>query len=280
MALISILLAFIGYSILNIAQAGQKIGLSMMPESRVKGLAIWIIATLATSVSFFIVLYAVSVGNVSQVGAMAGSGLVSLALFSALVMKEKIGKRDVLGIIIVLAGAALIGAFARESEPAQILLYILYIFLAIVSLLYILSLVTVRKKISIMGILIGGFAGALGGFVLLFQKISTSEIGRAGSLVGESSKIGETLTNPYALIWILLSIVSMAVLQFAYKRDTAIRIIPAFMANLILVPVLGGVICFQEKLSYPQWLGVILILAGMFFLTVKPKKKRLESAPR
>ncbi len=271
-ALISILLAFAGYSILNISQAVQKFGLGLLPGKRIKGLTIWTLATLSTTGSIFIVLCAVAIGSVSLVGAMAGTGLASLAVFSNFVMKEKIGKREIMGILIILSGAAFIGALAAEPEPKAIKLTILFILLSSVSVFYILSLLILRKNHGFIGILIGGFAGALGGFIPLFQKVTALNLGRTGSLLAESSWFGGMLTNIYALIWILLSIVSMLILQFSYKWDKAIRIIPAFTANYIMIPVLGGVICFTEKLHLLQWLGVVFILIGVFLLTVKPEK--------
>lgn len=138
-----------------------------------------------------------------------------------------------------------------------------------------------NKKL-LTGLLIGGFAGALGGFVPLFQKVSISGFGRrfsiayrSASYTASSNQPGwmpqakEILTNPFALIWVILSIVSMVILQFSYKRDKAIRIVPVFSANYIVIPVLGGVIGFNEKLHFIQWLGIVLILFGVFVLTVK-----------
>jgi len=74
--------------------------------------------------------------------------------------------------------------------------------------------------------------------------------------------------NPYALLWIALSVGSMIVIQFAYRHDKAIRIIPAFSANYILVPVLLGVFCFRETLHPFQWIGVVVILLGVLCLTL------------
>ena len=280
-AVLSILTAFIGYSVLNIAQASQKIGSSLYKKNKAKGLSVWITATLATSVSMFIILYAVSLGSVSIVGAMAGTGLASLTLFSMLIMKEKVSLRELLGVAIILGAAALIGAFTKENNSEEFRLDILFMFLGIVVIPYSVLCIIMNKKLFA-GLLIGGFAGALGGFVPLFQKVSTSGFGRRFSIAYRSASYAassdrpewimqakEILTNPFALIWVILSIVSMVVLQFSYKRDKAIRIIPVFSACYIVIPVLGGVIGFNEKLHSIQWLGIMLIMLGVFVLTIK-----------
>jgi drug/metabolite transporter (DMT)-like permease len=60
----------------------------------------------------------------------------------------------------------------------------------------------------------------------------------------------------------------MIVIQFAYRHDRAVRLIPYFTSCSILVPVIGGVLALGERLRAPQWLGVTLILAGLLLLTL------------
>jgi drug/metabolite transporter (DMT)-like permease len=275
--MLSILLGFLGYSILNIAQATQKIGLRLAKQKKLKGRLLWTAATLGTSVSVFVLLWAVSLGSASLVGAMAGTGLAALAVFAHFVMKERVGKKELTGIVIIISGAALIGYLAEKNKAGVILLDRLFILLGIVILLYVVLWIVFAQKDSTAGIVIGGFAGALGGFIPLFQKVATSAPGRESAFFPASPGSEATLwsgllsifANPYALIWIGLSIISVVVLQFSYKRDTAIRIIPSFSANCLLIPLIGGVACFLEQLHILQWLGVVLILGGLFLLTVK-----------
>ncbi len=280
--LLSMLIAFIGYSIRYISSACQKIGLKVRETKKVKGSAIWAIATLCSSVSVFVVLYAVAIGSVSIVATMAGTGLVSLAVFSALVMKESIRKRELLGILLILGAAALIGSFIRESKTSVIFLHALFLVLAILLVVYTLLLVVLRNQKKILGILIGVFAGTISGFVPIFQKVATGPLGRASSLIQTPGGVRpsgvqdlnvidhakEVFLNPYALLWIVLSVGSMVIMQFAYKHDRAIRIIPAFSANYILIPVLLGVLCFRETLHPFQWIGVLFIFIGVLLITM------------
>jgi len=113
-AILSLIAAFSGYSIHSIAQAGQKIGLATAGKRRVRGLSIWILSTLSMPVAISLILYAVSIGNASLVGAMSGSGLASLAVFSHLYMRERITKRELTGVFIIVAAAILIG---RKTFP-------------------------------------------------------------------------------------------------------------------------------------------------------------------
>jgi uncharacterized membrane protein len=239
---LSLIIAFAGYSMHNIGQAGQKIGLAYVRRSWLAGTAIWILASTGTTVAAFLLLYAVSLGSVALVGAMGGSGLASLALFSFLVLKEPIGAREIAGIAVIFGAAALIGAFHRALPPVSFTPLVLFLFLAAVCLIYILLWVAFSRRHGSVGIVIAGFSGALGGVVPLFQKVSTSDYGRARSLLelqfqstGRFVQLlqrgAQILSNPYALLWMAISVVSMIIMQFSYRKDTAIRLVPSFASN-------------------------------------------------
>ena len=182
-ALLSLLAAFVGYSIHATAQAGQKIGLAIAVRHRVRGLTVWTLATLSMPLSVFLVLFAVSIGNASLVGAMSGSGLISLAIFSHLQMHERISKRELLGVFIITAAATLIGCFNVKTTPTEPALTSLYIYLPVVCGLYLLLWFLFRHRDRIVGVVIAGLSGALGGFVPLFQKMSTSPRGLSKALL-------------------------------------------------------------------------------------------------
>jgi len=276
----SLLFAFAGYSIHSIAQAGQKIGLAITDRHRAKGVIVWILSTLSMPIAAFLILYAVSIGNASLVGAMSGSGLATLAVFSHLYMHEGISKQELIGVFTVIVAAILIGSFRLDTIAKEPSLSALYIYLPVVCGSYLLFWLLFRKRIDIVGIAIAGFAGALGGFVPLFQKVSTSPRGlsqpllrfhfRTESPISTLLQKGvDLLSNPWALAWIVISLLSMGVMQFAYRRGKAIQLIPAFAANTIAVPVVGGIVAFEERLHPVQWIGVALIITGVFLLTLK-----------
>lgn len=268
LSVLSLFIAFVGYSVQNISQASQKIGLLRMKHDRKTGMLIWGASTIGTGLSTLILLVAVSLGQVSLVGAMAGTGLVSLSVYSRFMMKEIPGKREIAGVGLILFSAVLIGVFAQDVSRAVIEISLLTIKLIVVSLIYVVLWITFKKKKSVLCVVLGGYSGALGGFVSQFQKISTS-----GSLNGQlvtGSLFGiETLINPFTLLWILLSISSMVVLQFAHKNGQPMQVIPSFSANFILIPVIGGVTCFGEVLYPVQWLGVGVIIIGVLMITIK-----------
>jgi uncharacterized membrane protein len=288
--IVSLIAAFAGYSIHSIAQAGQKIGLAVASKQQVKGLAVWILSTVSMPIAVFLILYAVSIGNASLVGAMSGSGLASLAVFSHLYMREPIRRRELIGVSTIVGAAVLIGLFEVDRPIADPNLTALYIYAPVVCGTYLLLWLIFHNRERIIGILIAGLAGALGGFVPLFQKVSTTPLGLSQPLlrINVSSNTAfaalvergaRLLSNPWALTWIVISLASMVVMQFAYRRGKAIQLIPAFAGNTITIPVVGGVIAFSERLHPIQWIGVVLILSGVLLLTFRAEHS-LEPSPR
>ena len=120
------------------------------------------------------------------------------------------------------------------------------------------------------GFVVASAGGSLGGFTLIFQKVSTSEIGRASSFIvrrspshdGLIGQVLDVLANPYTLLWVALSILATLVLQLSYRDEAAIRVIPAFGVSYILIPVVGGLFFFREPSHPLQWIGIGLILLG------------------
>ena len=147
--------------------------------------------------------------------------------------------------------------------------------------------VVFNRRHGAVGIVIAGFAGALGGMIPLFQKISTSEFGRARSLLELEfetpgrflrmvEKGAEIFSNPFALLWMGIAVTSTLVMQFSYRRDEAIRVIPAFSANYLTVPVIGGLLVFGDRLHALQWAGVALIVGGVVLLTLKSRAAAVD----
>ncbi len=279
---LSILIAFLAYSMLDLGKTFQKVGLEAMKSSRARGTVVWLAASAATSTSSFLILYAVSLGSVLIVGAMAGTGLVAVTVLSVLMMKERVGRREILGVVCVMTAPFLLASVYQEPPATRLVIEHLFYFLGSILLAFVVLILIFRRRKPIRGILLAGIAGTLGGFVILFQKISTSALGRAAAFfhLGDSPPDTARLSvipvllpllhvfaNPYAAAWIALSLLSTLVLQLSYSYGEAIRLIPSFNSAYILIPILGGVLIFREPLRPLQWTGVALILCGVSVLT-------------
>lgn len=259
--LAAIALSVLGYSILNLTQAVQKIGLHARDRDKTRGTVIWLIATALATLSVLLIYAAISLASVAVVGAMAGTGLVALTLFSALWMHEELALRHVLAIVGIVAGAVLVGLYDSEgSGDARIRL--LYGLLAAGVVAGVLGWILTRKS-GARAVVVGGFAGFLGAYAQLFQNISTAGTDFADGIL---PFLLAALTEPLTAVWVALSLSSLVVIQFAYKHGDAIQIIPVFTSMFILTPVLGGILVFQETLVLLQILGIAGIVTGTIVL--------------
>jgi len=261
-SIIAIILAFLGYSMLNIGQAGQKIGLGMRTDNAVLGWSIWGGSTAATALAFILVFGAIAMGSVSIVGAMAGTGLASLALFSRLVMKESLPPLSLISIAAIIAAAAVLAIFDRSGETSPNVTRLM-VLLGIGAAAYI-ALIFLAPSKTIRGVAIGGLSGFLGAASQLFQRLGTINI---DPTMGIQSFTGQVISQPVTLVWIGLTLLSMVVIQFSYSHAQAVQIVPVFTANFIILPAVGGVIAFGEAMHPLQWIAVAVMLAGSMVLS-------------
>ena len=113
------------------------------------------------------------------------------------------------------------------------------------------------------GAVVGGFSGFLGAYSQLFQEHGTTATSIS---LGIGPFVSSLITNPITLVWLALSIISMVVLQFAYRHGRAIEVIPSFMGNFIVMPVIGGVVIFGQSLTPLQWVGAGMIVVASVVL--------------
>ncbi|MFP4211470.1 MAG: hypothetical protein ACLFR8_09525 [Alkalispirochaeta sp.] len=260
-SLLALLLSVLGYSILNISQAVQKIGLSLYTRNRVAGATVWVGALLASGVSFGIVFIALSIGTVSVVGAAAGTGLVSVAIFSAVFLGESVRRDKILALAAIVAGAALVALFPVEGTDIyrEVLLWVIP---AVVSVIAVIVVVLLPRGAP-RAITVAGFSGFLGAYSQLFQKRAAEGVSGAE---GFAEVVARLVHDPINLVWVGMSASSMVVIQFAYRHAEATRIIPVFTALFIITPVLGGIAVYGERLSPLQWCGVVAISVGAVVL--------------
>ena len=269
--ILSIVVAFAAYTMLDMGKVFQKIGLAEMGSRRLRGMAIWLAASTATSVSSLLILYAVSLGSVVVVASMAGTGLAAVTLFSAISMGEPVRPREVGAVACIMAAPFLMGSVYLDPLASPLVIeHMFYALGASLAVLLPLALV-LRARTKAFGIVLALTGGVLGGFMILFQDISTTAQGRAASLIRSGAAGGGAvapgwvgvLVNPFAAMWVLLSLLSTFALQLSYRHGAAIRLIPSFNAAYILVPVLGAVFLLSQPLHPLQWAGVALVLAGI-----------------
>ncbi len=270
-SVIVLLCAVAGYSILSISQAGQKIGLHTIPERPRRGWAIWILSTIGTALSFFLVLAAIGIGSVALVGAMTGVGMASLTIFSRYVLREHVGRREIAAVVAVAIGAGLVGVVPLDTTGSARTEW-LYWSVGVAIAVYGGAAVSVGRRHH-RGMILGGLAGSMAAFSQLFQKLGAFSFTVDQGLL---ALVVSVATNRAILISVAITVVSMLVAQVAYTRAQAIRVIPSYTAHASAVPVVGGMLVFDERLQPLHWFGVVILFAGTMVLVLGRRNAELE----
>lgn len=266
--LLAVLIAFFAYALLNVSQATQKDGIDRIRKERGYGWTIWWIGTIGTAVPFFMILAALNMGNVSLVGAMAGTGLPVMTIFSHVVLREEVDRRQIVGIALILGGGVVVGLFAPEASSGSTSFNRLILLSAIIPVVLLLLWYVKYRLPGRDAWILGALAGSFAGISVLFQEAATSEGGRAlgRELEGLHPIVAEyapVLLNPITAVWVGATVLAFASSQLAYARGDSVRVVPPFVAAQIVVPLLGGLVAFSESLAIPQWLAIVTILAGL-----------------
>jgi uncharacterized membrane protein len=102
-------------------------------------------------------------------------------------------------------------------------------------------------------------AGFLLGIAALFAKLAMSEV----SLL--------IIISPIAWMALLLAVAGFLLMQFALQGYVS-KIMPIITGVSIIVAIVLAFIFLTETIAYVKWLGIFLVLAGVFGLTINNEK--------
>jgi uncharacterized membrane protein len=211
-----------------------------------------------TVVSFYFSFRALAMVSVSLVAALGGIGLITLAIFSFFVLKEKINRSMVVGMVVIGVGTTVFGLFTKEEAPVTINLSGLFLFVvAAIGLSLIIALISVARGYWYAGVMFGTVSGLFGGISMAFQKCSVA-----------SGQVNlQLLTNVFFYGSAIATGISFLVTQFALTKGTAITVVPSYYIAMLVLPQIGAMLIFAEYLELIQWVGVALLVLGIVLLT-------------
>ena len=236
----------------------------------------WTLGELLLILDFVVYQFALSRYEVSVVKPLVNLNLIFVITFGVVFMKEKITKREIIAILLIILGSVSITFYSVETETIPNL-YILFIFAALVFGLVFIGALTIQKKSGVKNYeyFVSIFCGALYGLGAIFNKA-----------------MYQTVYNPqlFFIIFLILFGISYFIAfmygQFAYSQGRMSLVSTIVNIISILVPFLGGILIFGENFilwiegeiqfpgSYMKVIGLILIVSGVL-LAYNPKKERL-----
>ena len=199
--------------------------------------------------------------------------VVSLAA-SALVLKKKPTRRQSLGIAITLIGV-LVTVFAAGNSTS--LSVTGYIFLTIAVISYALYSVFVEKasdfteaEITYIQLCAGALVFVVTAFIKGFANGTTVEL------------IALPFSNIHFLIAILYQGIGCSILAFFMSNAAIARIgvnrTSSFIGASTVVSILAGMLILGEPFSWLQFVGAVIIIAGIYTANSEKRRKKVERA--
>jgi len=278
----SIAIGLAGFSLFGVAMVMMKYGAGVLADPRTmftgrenrKKSAVWILGCGANVAYVVLFSIALGMGHASVVSALNGFGLVVAALLSSLFLRERISRSEALGMCAVVLGTGAVGYWGRQSIEEFVFSPSVFWGFALATFFVNLAAAgwTLLRGYRGADIVFAANAGYLGGISALLQKIFMTPLMETWGEGAGAGRLAALLSEPYAYAFLVTSMASFAMIQVAYQFGKAVRVVPTFSSAIILTPVAGAAVVFHEEIRGGQWVGIALILAGIFLLSAQKQR--------
>ena len=220
----------------------------------------WLGGLLVQTAGWACYVIAVSKAPVSMVAVMMQGGIGLFVIASVVILGERANRREWIGIGAIILGMLMLtlslqgGEADSAFDPSTLL-----IFAALLTILGLAPMAVARMKASgAADAIFSGVAFGLGG---LFTKAMTLELSGAGG-----SLALRIVSCPYVYAVIVANIVGIVMLQNSFHSARAIIAMPLSGALSNIVPIIGGMIVFGERLPVDSMAAAMRV--GAFVLTI------------
>ena len=277
---LAVVLGLLAFALLNTGMGTQKYAAEVWfsgktilktAENR-KKLGIWFFGLFQVGIAMILLSVAVSMSNISTISPLSGFGLVVLAVFSYYILGEQLTKKEIIAVGIVLTGTCWLGIHLQKPANQPVDESLLWIVLGVTLLPPVFGcLYSYKNNWKWAGPIFSSCGAIIASFALIFPKLFSNEISLLESNV--SNGLIAITKNPYVYLYILFNLAAMVPLQIAYRYGKAFVVIPIYSAMYMILPILFGVILFEEHLFSQQWLGILIVIAGVITLTMKSRSE-------
>ncbi|MFO8056560.1 MAG: EamA family transporter [bacterium] len=257
----------LGAIAMNLGNGVQKMkvhvltkGWAMFSREYRRDRRIWLMGVIGSTISAGLFSYAMNLTDKpSTISSLVGIGLIALVIFAWLVLKEKIGPREITGCAMVIIGTTVLAYFEVPIEdPASFVLVELITYIGIIMAAFALLVVYTLVTGNLHGVIFGCLAGTFIGIGLFIADIALVESG--GSFLGQ-------LKNPYPYVAMVAGVSALAVTQVGFLRARAVVVVPCQNSFTILIPLLLEYLVYTIHLSPPQYLGIVVLIPGVIVLS-------------
>jgi drug/metabolite transporter (DMT)-like permease len=265
-------MAIVASTLLNVGKGVQKWKVVVLrhktrvlaPEHR-RDFAIWGAGVLMTTVaSIFYSLALKFTDKPSTVSSLNGVGLIGLVLFAWLVLKERVGSREVAGAGLVILGTAVMGMFDVTIEGHQQFSLAGFLLCAgAMTAVFVPAAVIAWRTRKLHGLTFGAIAGSMIGSSMVLGDVA---------LVAAGEDIFGQMAGPWVYIALGVGTGALIITQVAFWRADAMVVVPTINSFVILTPSVIQYFAFGTVLAPAQYVGIAIIVAGVVPLTMGERK--------
>ncbi|MBW2523765.1 MAG: EamA family transporter [Deltaproteobacteria bacterium] len=265
--LTGIALAATAATLLNVGKGIQKMKVEVLkkgrkvlaPENR-RDFGIWFIGFLMTASASGFFSYSLKLTDKAGiVSATAGLGLVGLVIFAAVVLKERFGRREQLGALLVIVGTVLVSYFNRAvAFDAAYPVGRLFLVSGGALAALIVTCLLAWKTNRLYSLSFGTLAGWLIAISMVIADLALIKSGN--DFIGQ-------LANPYPYVAMVLGFGALSVTQLAFFRGRAMVVVPTINSVMIAGPPLIEYAVLGTALAPMQLAGLAVVVAGVIVLT-------------
>ncbi|MHA1211473.1 MAG: DMT family transporter [Candidatus Heimdallarchaeota archaeon] len=250
----------------------------------------WMFGLALNSSSTLFAAGAFALASISVIQPLYGFGLIVLVIFIHFYLKERITRLDILGVIFGIAGIVIIGIIASPTEALDYTgmrdmfistnsIVFFAIFSAVALIAYIVSEKT-KKTTSLIFLVISSAIWT--STQNIFNKAvatAVADLGFKGAFFGEAALYSWI----FVLLFLFVSIIGIIMLNIAYQNGHGVIILPIWTAIQVIVPVLSGIIIFDEWNSASgltigiTTLGIAVMLVSIIILSISNGRKEYFS---
>lgn len=227
-----------------------------------------------------------------------GLGLILFVFFAKFNLKEHITHSEWASIMVIVVGMVLVGVNLLNVTSESSLLGFYWssfknfgplLYFGICGVVVVLSILwTRRHNWRGAGVIFGLAGGIIGGLGVIFQKplsVGLGEFLATQFIQAEPNWLLMFVASGLILIVSIFGGVFM--LNWGYTKGEGILVAPTYAVTVMVIPIIGGAICFGEwNVADPialaalglELLGIAVIAVGTFCLSYYNNKKLLISA--
>ena len=221
----------------------------------------WLSGFVLTVLGWILFIKAANIGDISLVQPLMSIGDLFLVLLALVFLKERLSKKEWLGLGITVVGAILLSLEAKVVLPVGID-WFKFMFFIMVAVVAYAAFMVIAKRSQHQEVPLAIVVGICFGCGAVLTKLMTSYI----NMQGHHLETMEGIINPIFPFMMAANAAGIVMLQVAFQRGRAAVIVPVELAVVNGMAVLAGAFIFSEHISIFRICSIGLIIGGAAFL--------------